>query len=122
MAETPYRQAAAIDFDAWSAVARNDPAAFEALRSEAIEAAIARAPAASRDRLRCLQWRIDQERRLAPTPLAACERISRMMWQRVAGPAGLTERLGELRDLLESAVGKATAEARDADQALPVGD
>ena len=105
MVEISDRRAGAMDFDAWSAVARNDPAAFETLRSEAIEAAIARAPAASRDRLRRLQWRIDQERRLAPTPLAACERISHMMWRRVTGPAGLTERLGELRDLLESAVG-----------------
>ena len=88
---------AKMDFDAWSAMARNDPEAFESMRLAAIEAAIASAPAAKRERLRRLQWRIDQERRRSRTPLAACLRISRMMWRQVLGPGGLNERLDDLR-------------------------
>ena len=87
---------AKMDFDAWSAMARNDPEAFESMRLAAIEAAIASAPAAKRERLRRLQWRIDQERRRARTPLAACMRISRMMWRSVLGPGGLQDRFSEL--------------------------
>ena len=88
---------AKMDFDAWSAMARSDPEAFESMRVAAIEAAIASAPAAKRERLRRLQWRIDQERRLSRTPMAACLRISRMMWSRVLGPGGLNDRLADLR-------------------------
>ena len=46
---------AKMDFDAWSAMARSDPEAFESMRLAAIEAAIASAPAAKRERLRRLQ-------------------------------------------------------------------
>jgi hypothetical protein len=70
------------------------------MRLAAIQAAIDGAPEANRERLRRLQWRIDQERRLARTPLAACIRISRMMWRAVLGPNGLRDRVAELQDLL----------------------
>ncbi|MCP5304858.1 MAG: DUF3135 domain-containing protein [Chromatiaceae bacterium] len=93
------KNTAEIDFDTWSAVARDDPAAFEAMRLEAIEAVIAGAPEANRERLRRLQWRIDQERRLARTPMGACLRISRMMWRAVLGPNGLNDRFAELQHL-----------------------
>ena len=86
-----------IDFDAWSELARNDPKLFESMRQEAIERVIDQAPVENRDRLRRLQWRIDQERRLAGTPLAACMRISRMMWKAVLGRGGLQQRIGELQ-------------------------
>lgn len=86
-----------IDFDTMSELARNNPELFESLRRRAIEKVIAEAPAANRDRLRRLQWRIDQERRLAGTPLAACMRISRMMWKAVLGRGGLQQRIGELQ-------------------------
>ncbi|MGB5254986.1 MAG: hypothetical protein WBN68_19940, partial [Sedimenticolaceae bacterium] len=39
----------------------------------------------------------DQERSLARTPLAACLRISSMMWRQVLGPGGLNDRLDDLR-------------------------
>jgi hypothetical protein len=87
---------AGIDFDTWSDVAEKDPKAFEQMRLDAIEACINRAPEGNRERLRRLQWRIDQERRLARTPLGACVRISRMMWQSVLGEGGLRERFLEL--------------------------
>ena len=86
-----------IDFDVWSALARDNPELFETLRREAIEQVIADAPPANRERLRRLQWRIDQESRLAGTPLAACMRISRMMWKAVLGRGGLQQRIGELQ-------------------------
>jgi hypothetical protein len=89
-----------MDFDAWMAMAKDDPEAFEAMRRAAIEEVIEKAPEASRVRLRSLQWRIDQERRLARTPLKACIRISNMMWRNVMGPGGLHERFVELQGLL----------------------
>jgi hypothetical protein len=94
------KKTAGIDFDAWSAMARTDPQTFEQMRLAAIQAAIDAAPEANRERLRRLQWRIDQERRLARTPLAACVRISRMMWRAVLGPNGLHERFAGLHGLL----------------------
>jgi hypothetical protein len=94
------KKTAGIDFDTWSAVARTDPQAFEKMRLAAIQAAIDSAPEVNRERLRRLQWRIDQERRLARTPLAACVRISRMMWRTVLGPNGLHERFAELHQLI----------------------
>ncbi len=89
-----------MDFDAWMAMAKDDPEAFEKMRLAAIEAVIAAAPEASRCRLRCLQWRIDQERRLARSPMKACIRISSMMWRNVTGAGGLHERFAELQRLL----------------------
>lgn len=93
------KKTAEIDFDTWSEMARTDPDTFELMRQAAIESAILGASESNRQRLRCLQWRIDQERRLARTPMAACLRISRMMWRTVLGPGGLNDRFGELQGL-----------------------
>jgi hypothetical protein len=41
-----------------------------------------------RERLRGLQWRIDQARRNR-SPLSACIYISNMMWDHLLGPNGL---------------------------------
>ena len=60
-----------LDFDAAMELARKDPAAFEQHRQEAIEALIASAPERNQQHLRCLQWRIDQERQRASSPIAA---------------------------------------------------
>lgn len=97
--EMKNNKAAEIDFDTWSEMARTDPETFELMRQAAIEAAIVGAAEHNQKRLRCLQWRIEQERRLAHTPMAACLRISRMMWRTVLGPGGLNDRFGELRGL-----------------------
>lgn len=93
-------EAKPMDFDAWMAIAERDPEGFEDMRRAAIDAVIEKAAPASRARLRRLQWRIDQERRLAPTPMSACVRLSSMMWRNVLGPGGLQERLEELQRLL----------------------
>ncbi len=86
-----------IEFEAWAELAENDPPAFEDLRQAAIEEAIQQAPLGSQQRLRGLQWRIDQERRRARTPLAACIRISQMMWESVTGDGGLLQALRGLQ-------------------------
>ena len=80
-----------LDFDAAMELARTDPEAFEQYRQDVIEALIARAPERNRQHLRCLQWRIDQERKRAPNPTAACVKLYRMMWDSFAGECGLID-------------------------------
>ena len=87
------------EFDDWAELARNDPHAFEAQRRDVIEAFIANAPERNRHHLRCLQWRIDMERKRASTPLAACYQIYRMMWQSFAGERGLITALRDAEQL-----------------------
>lgn len=82
-----------IDFDHWSDLASSDPAAFEARRNQLIEDVIRRAPAHRQQRLRGLQWRLDLVRSRSQTPLAACIRISEMMWEAVIGEGGLRDTL-----------------------------
>jgi len=85
-----------VDFDQWLELASTDMPAFEALRRATINQVIEQAPEEQRDRLRRLQWRIDQERRRCKSPMGACIRISRMMWDQMMGEGGLVERLQEL--------------------------
>lgn len=89
----PTASRAEFDFNDWSALAQRDLPAFEQRRAHVIEEAILRAPEHRRDRLRRLQWRIDQTRRLAPNPLAACMELSRMMWDSVLGDGGFLQTL-----------------------------
>jgi len=70
--------ASRIDFDHWSQLARTDPESFERQRSALLDACIARAPQSHQERLRRLQWRID---RIRETSMAACVRISDLMWR-----------------------------------------
>lgn len=82
-----------FDFDAWAKLFTEDPQAFEKQRVQAIEQLIRQAPAAKQQRLRCLQWKLDQIRRTAPNPLAASIRMNQLLWDSLAGPGGLIERL-----------------------------
>jgi hypothetical protein len=68
-----------FDFEAWAALARDNPEEFERQRRAAINSLIASSPA-NRRRLEGVQFRIDMERRLAHSPLKACLRVSEMMW------------------------------------------
>jgi hypothetical protein len=77
------------NFDEWASLAATDLPAFETQRHHAIEAAIQQAPARNRQRLRCLQWKLDQIRSTARTPMIACLRMNRMLWETVAGDTGL---------------------------------
>lgn len=82
-----------VDFDQWAALAKSDPEAFEAKRAQAIEALIQRLPEHKQQRMRCLQWKIDQVRGRAGNPMSACIKISEMMWDSLVGPGGLQEAL-----------------------------
>ncbi|HED18949.1 MAG TPA: DUF3135 domain-containing protein [Gammaproteobacteria bacterium] len=82
-----------IDFDQFSKLAKSDPEAFEARRAELIEEVIQRMPVDKQHRMRCLQWRIDQVRKQASNPMAACIKLSEMMWDSLVGPGGLREAL-----------------------------
>ncbi len=88
-----------LDFDCWSSFAQHDPEAFERLRCEAIDELIESAPEHMQQRLRGLQWQIDQVRRQSKTPMDACRRLSDMMWDRLVGEGGLLEALNTLLDI-----------------------
>ncbi len=92
------------DFDAfdateWMALAESAPEEFEKQRLAAIEHLIARAPQRLHKRLRCLQWRIDMERRKCATPLAACLRLNQMMWDFIFAEQGFLNTLNSVTDL-----------------------
>ena len=91
-----------FDFDAWAELARKDPEAFERLRADTIEAWLQQAPTHRQQRLRRLQWRIDGAREQADNPMAACIRLSQVMWDSVLGPGGLLENLEALRGHLSA--------------------
>ena len=103
-----------LEFKQWVKMAQDDPELFERLRLEAINEAIEDAPESHQQRLRCLQWRIDQERRKASNPLSACVRISRMMWESVSGQGGLLENLNQIQAVV---AGRKTAFAEPAPKA-----
>jgi len=90
------------DFDEWASLAIADPDAFEKMRQTLIDHFIESAPQEQRERLRCLQWRIDQERSLARTPMGACIRLSRMMWCKVFDRGGLSENLEQLVEVVQN--------------------
>jgi hypothetical protein len=82
-----------LDFDEWRMLASRDPDGFEAKRRKVLESVIAQAPENRRQRLRALQWRVDQVRVRSSTPLAACISLSDMMWESFAGENGLLDAL-----------------------------
>lgn len=86
------------DFDAteWMALAETDPEEFEAQRRDAIDHLISQAPERLRQRLRCIQWRIEMERRKCATPLAACLKLNQMMWDFVFAEHGFVNTLNGL--------------------------
>ena len=84
------------DFDHWAALARHNPESFETERSRVIEAAIRQAPQTKQQRLRCLQWKLDQIRKTSSTPMVASLLMNRLLWEAVAGEDGLIERLNHL--------------------------
>lgn len=85
-----------FDFEQWSSLATQDPQAFEARRHELIEDLIRSAPPHRQPRLRGLQWRLDMVRKRSRTPLAACIRMSEMMWESLLGEGGLRDSLESL--------------------------
>jgi hypothetical protein len=82
-----------FDFDEWAALAKADPCAFEARRLALIEDFLRQFPLPDQRRLRGLQFRIDLERQRARTPMAACLKLSGMMWDSLLGSQGLKRAL-----------------------------
>lgn len=103
-----------FDFDEWSALAKSDPAAFEEKRLALIEEFLRDLPEYDQKRLRGLQFRIDMERRRARTPMAACLRLSAMMWDSLLGSRGL-------KNALDALVATAVSGTRQPAPALPPG-
>ncbi|MES9969645.1 MAG: DUF3135 domain-containing protein [Candidatus Thiodiazotropha sp.] len=90
-----------LDFDHLLQLAERDPLRFEDMRQAAIDDFIAALPQERQQRMRQLQWRIDQERRNR-SPISACVKISSMMWDHMVGPKGLLGYLqGDIRSRSE---------------------
>jgi len=68
-------------FEELADLGRRDPQALEALGRLLTDDVIRHAGPASRRRLEGLRFRIEMERRRAPNPLAACARLSQMMFE-----------------------------------------
>jgi hypothetical protein len=90
-----------FNFEKWSELASKDPDAFEERRERLINEFIMDMPEEKRQRMRCLQWRVDNVRKLSKTPMAACIEISRMMWDSIKGENGLLEALQALSDVCQ---------------------
>lgn len=98
-----------FDWTSWAALARDDPEAFERRRQQEIEAVIAQARPEHQQRLRGLQFRIDAERRRSSSPIGACVRINKLMW----------ESFGELRQSLQDLQGELEGTPRRRAPAAP---
>jgi len=70
-----------MNFEQWAELATNDPAEFEAMRRAAIDEFLNSVSDEHRERLQCLQWRVDRVRERCTTPMAATIAISGMMWE-----------------------------------------
>jgi len=69
-----------FDFDAWMALAKTDPDAFEAQRTAFLNRFISDLPERARQRLTRVQWRVDMERQRCKNPIESATRIYDMMW------------------------------------------
>ncbi|MEE9493651.1 MAG: DUF3135 domain-containing protein [Gammaproteobacteria bacterium] len=96
-----------INFDEWARLAKNDPEAFERRRKLLIDTTISGADPEKRQRLMRTQWKVDQMRKREKTPMAACIKISQLMWDSIHGPGGLKSMLDQLIDVESPALEKA---------------
>ena len=71
-------------FDEMAELAKNNPEKLEVLRQQLIDQIIEQAPEDYHRRLRGLQFQIDAQRQIAPNPMAACLKISKMMHDSLA--------------------------------------
>lgn len=98
-----------LNFDTWVELWQDNPETFESLRLKRINAYIDSVPERHRERLRCLQWKIEKVRERSANPLAATIAISEMMWSSFND---LGERYRELADIVET--GQSTRTRRSA--------
>jgi hypothetical protein len=80
-------------FALWADLARRDPVAFEASRRDMLENLVAGASPDRQDRLRAVQWQLDQLRHRAGNPRQACNVLTSRLWERITGREGLMARL-----------------------------
>lgn len=71
--------------DELSRLAKDDPAAFEALRQQLINELIGRAPEHLQRRLQGVQFRVDAVRARSSNPLGATVKIYELMWKSFIG-------------------------------------
>lgn len=91
-----------FDFDVWSQMAQQDPEKFEAMRQQLINDLIAQAPLHLKQRMTGLQWQVDQVRKQASDPMAACLQISQRMWDKVVREKGLLNAFQEPQKILSA--------------------
>ncbi len=89
------KQTSDFDFDEWSKMAQQDPEKFEVMRQQLIDDLIEKTPDHFKQRIVGLQWQIDQIRKQANNPMAACLKISQQMWNTIVGEKGLLNALQE---------------------------
>ena len=87
-----------LNFETWMELWQDSPETFESLRLKRINSYINSVPERHRERLRCLQWKIERVRERAANPLAATIAISEMMWSSFND---LGARFKELADVVE---------------------
>ena len=84
-----------FDFDSWAKMAQQDPGKFEQMRQQLIDETIEQTPDHHKQRMRGLQWQIDQIREQAGNPMAACLQIYQKMLDSLCGEKGLIKALQE---------------------------
>ena len=85
-----------FNFDEWAKMAKEDPEAFENMRSKMIQDVIDSTSPEIKRRMQGLQWQIDKIRSTSTNPMASCLKISQMMWDNVLGEDGLLENMRAL--------------------------
>jgi hypothetical protein len=85
-----------FDFNDWKRLALSDPEEFEKRRQQVIEEFMSRCGA--HPRLRCVQWRIDMERRKYHHPLVSCVHLYSLMWNYVHADNGFLDALLQMSD------------------------
>ncbi|MEW8492521.1 MAG: DUF3135 domain-containing protein [Candidatus Thiodiazotropha taylori] len=70
-----------FDFDDWKELNESSPDDFEQYRTFVIENVISSFPKENQKRLRAVQWRLDQERRLHSSKMGACIHLYTRMWE-----------------------------------------
>ena len=104
-----------FDFDEMVRLAQDDPEAFERKRLAMVNDVIDQSSPELQRRMSGLQWQIDQIRENRSNPMAACIRISKMMWDSVLEEDGLLEKL----ELLQSGAKQSTPSETQSAEIIP---
>lgn len=105
-----------FDFDAWCALAKMAPEAFEEQRRHSVTRVIANSDDTMR--LQGLQSRIDLERLRARTPWKACLRLSNLMWDSFLNLEEMLNRYSEI-DALDTSAPQVSSKPPSSAQIIP---